>query len=107
MTGNRDFLVGKRVTVIGLGIEGVDIARYAAEHGAASVVALDSRPPEVLAGSIEQLRGLPISYQTGSITAEPVAQSDILFISQSIPLDHPAVVAAGEHRIPVSSMTGA
>ena len=74
MTGNRDFLVGKRVTVIGLGIEGVDIARYAAEHGAASVTALDSRPPEALADSIEQLRGLAISYQTGSITADPVAQ---------------------------------
>jgi UDP-N-acetylmuramoylalanine--D-glutamate ligase len=113
MTGNRDFLVGKRVTVIGLGIEGVDIARYAAEHGAASVVALDSRPPEALAGSIEQLRGLPISYQTGSITADAadraadVAQSDILFVSQSIPLDHPAVVAARERGAPVSSMTQA
>jgi UDP-N-acetylmuramoylalanine--D-glutamate ligase len=107
MTGNRDFLVGKRVTVIGLGIEGVDIARYAAEHGAESVVALDSRPPEALAGSIEQLRGLAISYQTGSITADPVAQSDILFVSQSIPLDHPAVVAARERALPVTSMTRA
>jgi UDP-N-acetylmuramoylalanine--D-glutamate ligase len=105
MTGNRDFLVGKRVTVIGLGIEGVDIARYAAEHGAASVTALDSRPPGALAGSIEQLRGLPIRYQTGSITAEPIAQSDILFVSQYIPLDQPAVAAARERGIPVSSMT--
>jgi UDP-N-acetylmuramoylalanine--D-glutamate ligase len=105
MTGNRDFLVGKRVTVIGLGIEGVDVARYAAEHGAASVTVLDSRPPDALAGSIEQLRGLAISYQTGSISADPVAQSDILFISQSIPLDHPAVIEAHERRIPVSSMT--
>jgi UDP-N-acetylmuramoylalanine--D-glutamate ligase len=107
MTRNRDFLVGKRVTVIGLGIEGVDIARYAAEHGAASVTALDSRPQEALAGSIEQLRGLAISYHTGSITAEPVAQSDIVFISQSIPLDHPAVAEAQARGIPTSSMTQA
>jgi UDP-N-acetylmuramoylalanine--D-glutamate ligase len=112
MTGNRDFLVGKRVTVVGLGIEGVDIARYAAEHGAASVTALDSRPPEALAGSIEQLRGLAISYQTGSTTADPVqadavAQSDILFVSQSIALDDLAVVTAVERAIPVSSMTRA
>ncbi len=95
------------MTVIGLGIEGVDIARYAAEHGAASVTALDSRPPEALASSIEQLRGLPISYQTGSITADPVAQSDILFISQSVRLDSPAVVAAHARGVPVSSMTSA
>jgi UDP-N-acetylmuramoylalanine--D-glutamate ligase len=107
MTRHRDFLVGKRVTVLGLGVEGVDCARFAAEHGAASVSALDSRPQEALAGSIEQLRGLPISYQTGSVTVDAVATSDILFVSQSIPLDDLAVVTAVERGIPVSSMTRA
>src|SRR3990172_4403827 len=66
MTGERDFLVGKRVTVIGLGIEGVDVARYAATHGASVVV-----------------------------------------VSQSVPLDAPALDEARELGIPVDSMTRA
>ena len=47
MTGERDSLVGKRVTVIGLGIEGVDVARYAATHGAV-VTVCDSKSPAAL-----------------------------------------------------------
>jgi UDP-N-acetylmuramoylalanine--D-glutamate ligase len=106
MTGKRDFLVGKRVTVLGLGIEGVDVARYAAAQGAASVTILDSRPPEALSDRIEQLRGLPIRYE---LATNPIAaaQSDIVFVSQSIPLTHPAIVEARERGVPLSSMTRA
>lgn len=106
MTGKRDFLVGKRVTVLGLGIEGVDVARYAAAHGAASITILDSRPPEALSDRIEQLRGLPIRYE---LATNPIAaaQSDIVFVSQSVPLTHPAIVEARERGVPLSSMTRA
>jgi UDP-N-acetylmuramoylalanine--D-glutamate ligase len=107
MTGNRDFLVGKRVTVVGLGIEGVDVAQYAAAHGAANVTVIDSRPPEALAERMEQLRGLPIRYELATSPDAAIAQSDLLFVSQSIPMTHPSITQARGVGIPVSSMTRA
>jgi UDP-N-acetylmuramoylalanine--D-glutamate ligase len=104
MTGKRDFLVGKRVTVIGLGIEGVDVARYAATHGA-TVAVVDSKPPEALAARMQELEGLPISYALASTGVDEVAQSDVVFVSQSVPLDAPAVAEARRRGIPVDSMT--
>jgi UDP-N-acetylmuramoylalanine--D-glutamate ligase len=107
MTGNRDFLVGKRVTVVGLGIEGADVATYAATHGATSITVIDSRPAEVLAERIEQLRGLPISYELATSPDAAVAESDLLFVSQSIPMTHGSITRARGLGIPVSSMTRA
>lgn len=107
MTGNRDFLVGKRVTVIGLGIEGVDIARFAATHGAAAVTVVDAKPPEALAGRIEQLQGLPIRYALGTERTADAAAGDVVFASQSVPLTHPLLREARERGVPVSSMTQA
>ena len=96
--------MGKRVTVIGLGIEGVDVARYAAAHGSA-VSVTDTRPAGSLAGRIRELEGLPITYALGTDGTQAVATSDIVFVSQSVPLDAPAVRTARERGVPVSSMT--
>jgi UDP-N-acetylmuramoylalanine--D-glutamate ligase len=104
MTGERDFLVGRRVTVIGLGIEGVDVARYAATHGA-KVTVLDAKPPEALAERMSELEGLPISYALGQHGTEAIAPSDVIFVSQSVPLDLPALREARERGIPIDSMT--
>ena len=104
MTSERDFLVGKRVTVIGLGIEGVDVARYAATHGA-TVVVVDSKSPEALAARMQELEGVPISYLLASTGIEAVAESDIVFASQSVPLDAPPLAEARRRGIPIDSMT--
>ena len=105
MTGERDFLVGKRVTVIGLGIEGVDVARYAATHGA-TVTVFDSKSPAALTERMTELEGLPIEYALGRPQrVEDIAQSDIIFASQSVPLTLPVFEAARERGVPVSSMT--
>jgi UDP-N-acetylmuramoylalanine--D-glutamate ligase len=105
MTGERDFLVGKRVTVIGLGIEGVDVARYAATHGA-MVTVCDSKSPAALTERMTQLEGLPIEYALGRPQRlEDVATSDLVFVSQSVPLTLPVVADARTRGVPVSSMT--
>jgi UDP-N-acetylmuramoylalanine--D-glutamate ligase len=105
MTSERDFLVGKRVTVIGLGIEGVDVARYAATHGA-TVTISDSKSPAALTERITQLEGLPIEYALGQPQRiEDIANSDLVFVSQSVPLTLPAIAAARELGVPISSMT--
>jgi UDP-N-acetylmuramoylalanine--D-glutamate ligase len=103
MTGERDFLVGKRVTVIGLGIEGVDVARYAATHGALVTVS-DTKSPEALTARLQQLEGLPIEYALGSHDIEAIATSDVVFVSQSVPLDQPAIVEARRRGVPIESM---
>lgn len=99
--------MGKRVTVIGLGIEGIDVARYAASHGASRVSALDTRSPDALAGALDQLRGIDIQYTLGQHRPEDIADSDVVFASQSILMDNPWLVYAREHGIPVTSMTRA
>ncbi len=105
MTGERDFLVGKRVTVVGLGIEGEDVIRYAFARGAARVTVIDSRPPEALAERIEKLEELPIHYLLARPRTEGIADSDIVFASQSILMNDPALEEARARFIPVTSMT--
>jgi UDP-N-acetylmuramoylalanine--D-glutamate ligase len=105
MTGERDSLVGKRVTVIGLGIEGVDAARYAVNHGA-SVRILDTKDERALASRLEELEGLPITYVLGRPqTINDIADSDAVFVSQSVPLKLPLFSEARERGIPLTSMT--
>src|SRR3974377_406340 len=106
MTGERDCLVGKRVTVIGLGIEGVDVARYAATHGA-TVVVVDAKSSAALSARMQELEGVPVTYAPESNGIEVVAQSDVVFASQGVPLDAPALDAARELGVPIDSMTRA
>ena len=97
--------MGKRVTVIGLGIEGVDAARYAAQHGA-SVTVLDTKPASALGPRLEELEGLPITYALQRPQRiEDVADSDLVFVSQSVPLTLPVFAEARERGVPLSSMT--
>src|SRR5947209_7843832 len=65
--GDPNELRGRRVLVMGLGLlgGGVAAARYAVEQGAVEVSVTDLRSEEVLAPSIEKLKGLPIRYVLG------------------------------------------
>ena len=104
MTGNRESLVDKRVTVLGLGIEGVDLVRYLASHGA-SVTVSDVRPPEALARRIEELDGLPVRFSLGAHRADDIVTADTVFVSQGVPLTLPELEQARERGVPISSMT--
>ena len=92
------------MTVLGLGIEGVDVARYAATHEAAAVTVYDDKSLASLQDRLGQLAGLPIDVRAG--VAVDLSSTDILFASQSVPLSHPAIATAYEHGVPVKSMTG-
>ncbi len=96
--------MGKRVTVVGLGIEGADVATYAATHGA-SVTVSDSKSPEALAARMQQLEGLQITYALGRLSNEDIAGSDIVFVSQGVPLDLPPIAEARERGVALDSMT--
>ncbi len=59
MTLKREYLLDKNVTVIGLGIEGVDLVRFMASQGA-SVTVSDAKPAEALAVHMAELDNLPV-----------------------------------------------
>jgi len=102
MTHKQDFR-GKRVTVVGLGIEGVDLARYLVGKGALVTVS-DSRPAERLSPRLRDLDGLPVSLSLGRNDPADTITADHVFVSQGVPLDIPAVTAARDRGVPLDSM---
>ncbi len=95
----------KRVTVVGLGIEGVDMVRYLSRHGAAVTIS-DSKPREKLTDRLQEVAGLPVQLSLGSNLPSDIAEAEAVFVSQGVPLDLPALVAAYQRGIPISSMMG-
>ncbi len=95
---------GKRIVVIGLGIEGEDLARYFAEHGA-SVAVSDNKGPEALVQRVRSLTPLGVDFRLGGNDPSDVQGADLVCVSQGVPLNNPAVVAAREAGIPIDSMT--
>ena len=96
--------MGKKVTVLGLGIEGIDMVRYLASHGA-SVTVSDSKSTEALARNIAELEDLPVRFSLGENRIEDAVSADVLFVSQGISMKAPAVEAARSKGVPISSMT--
>lgn len=95
---------GKRVTVVGLGIEGIDLVRFFCKQGALVTVS-DSRPASALSRNLEQIRHLPVRLSLGENHVEDTVTADAVFVSQSVPLSIPAIAAARSQGIPISSMT--
>jgi UDP-N-acetylmuramoylalanine--D-glutamate ligase len=93
-----------KVTVIGFWIEGEDMARYFANHGA-EVTVSTLRVPESRHAALAELEGHGVRFFVGSNEPEHVAGADLVCVSQGVPLSIPAVVAAREAGIPIRSMT--
>jgi len=92
---------GRPVTVVGLGIEGIDFARYLARRGALVTVA-DSRTEAQLADRLNEVRDLPLTLDLGA--NDPIAGVDAVFVSQSVPLDSAQLSGLAERGIPIYSM---
>lgn len=100
-------LRGARVTVVGLGIEGIDLVRHLTSEGA-SVTVSDSRPPSEL---VDQLAAIAEIVDRGAATLSlganrpaDTATADYVFASQGVPAALPALRAAREAGVPISSM---
>jgi UDP-N-acetylmuramoylalanine--D-glutamate ligase len=99
---NNDFR-RKRVTVVGLGLEGIDVVRFLHRRGARITVS-DAKPPEALAARLEQIAGIPAHLALGANDPKDIADADAVFVSQSVPLDLPALAEARARGVPISSM---
>src|SRR6478672_1508409 len=94
----------ERVTVVGLGIEGEDLARFFASHGSLVTVS-DRRSPTQLQARMQALAGLGIAFHLGANDPADGANTDLVACSQGVPLDNPVVQAARLNNVPVASMT--
>ena len=102
MAGQLDFK-GKQVTVVGLGIEGMDLVRFLHAHGARITVS-DAKPAEKLRPRLEQIADIPARLSLGANDPQDLLATDAVFLSQSVPLDLPGLADAHQRGIPISSM---
>jgi UDP-N-acetylmuramoylalanine--D-glutamate ligase len=94
---------GKRVTVVGLGIEGVDGVRFFVGCGA-HVTVTDVKPADQLAHRLAQIEGLPVRLFLGGHDPAALEGADYVYVSQGVPLDLPIIDAARRRGIPIVSM---
>ncbi len=92
------------MTVVGLGIEGIDLVRYLAPRGARVTVS-DARPAGQLGDALAAIDGLDITLSLGANREEDLVGADTVFASQGVPPDLPALRAARRAGVPISSMT--
>jgi UDP-N-acetylmuramoylalanine--D-glutamate ligase len=95
---------GKRIGVVGLGREGVDLARFLAAAGA-EIVASDSAPPDALSGARASLEAAPVSFKLGAQQPDDLLECDEVFVSPGVPRTVPVIANAAEHGIPLESAT--
>jgi len=96
-------LAGARVTVIGLGIEGIDLVRFASAEGARVTVS-DRRSEDELREALDAIAECDARLSLGANRPEDARNADVVLVSQGVPSDNPAVAAAAEAGIPVSTM---
>ena len=97
-------LLGKRVTLLGLGTRagGLGVARYLASQGA-EVTVTDMRPAGALAESLAALAGLPSRFVLGGHEERDFtpAWADLIVRNPGVPRRAPLLELARSHGIPV------
>src|SRR5438128_2167102 len=91
-------LRGKRVLIMGLGLQGSGMAaaRYAAQQGAI-VRVTDQKTPEILEPSVQALAGLPIEFVLGMHRNEDFLWAEIVIRNPGVPLSAHYLRLAREH----------
>ncbi len=98
-------LEDRAVGVVGLGIEGVDLARFLCRRNA-EVTISDARNAAQLAERISEVGDLPVSLSLGSDQSQDLSGAELVFVSQGVPLELPGLKALRERGVPLLSMTG-
>ena len=101
----EEALQGKKVTVMGLGRFGGGIAavRFLAEQGA-HVTISDHAEREQLRQSLQAVEDLPLAaVHLGNHLPEDFTEADLVVVSPAIRRDHPMLLLAAEHDVPLTS----
>ena len=102
--GPVESLRGKRVTVVGLGIEGIDLVHYLSAQGARVTVS-DTRPADRLHEAAEAVERDEPALSLGGDQTRDIEHAEAIFVSQGVPWRLPALEDARRRGVPVSSMT--
>jgi len=100
----RQRFSGRRVTVVGLGREGTALVRFLAPLDALITVS-DAQPADALSQQMGGIVGLPVRLALGGNDPADFLSADIVLLSPGVPLTLPAVVAARESGVELSSLT--
>ncbi len=92
----------RRVVVLGLGRQGMAMARFFARHHV-QVIASDKRDSSALRSQVEELRTLGVTLALGGHPLSLLDQADLLAVSGGVPLTLPIVREAMARGIPVVS----
>lgn len=92
---DSDFFKNKKVTVMGLGLNGGGLAsvRFLAEQGA-HVTATDLRSPDILAPTLNSLSDLNVRYVLGEHNMEDFRNADLVIKNPAVPSSSPFLKAA-------------
>ena len=95
--------MANKVSIIGLGREGMALARFFAQRGA-TVTVSDLKTREELAERIEGLSEFLIRFKLGG-HPQSLLDADVIYVSPGVPQDIPLLVEARKRGIPISSET--
>lgn len=91
----------RRVTVIGLGVTGLWLARWLLRQGA-RVTVTDSKPESQLDGkAVHELKEKGVRLVTGGHREDPLTRADCILLSPGVPHDAPWLDASVRRGIPV------
>ena len=93
---------GKRVVVVGLARQGKALTRHFAAVGA-RVAVTDLRPASELGPAMDELEGLPVTYELGGHPSALLEGADLLCLSGGVPADLPLAQQARELGIAVTN----
>jgi UDP-N-acetylmuramoylalanine--D-glutamate ligase len=96
--------IGKRVTIMGLGLfgGGAGLAAYLAQQGA-TVLVTDLRQADELKPSLQTLRGLPITFVLGQHRERDFTDTDVVFVNPAVPLSSPYLALARARGVSLDS----
>ena len=102
----REFFKGKRMTVMGLGLlgRGVGDAEIIASCDA-TVTVTDKKDADVLAESVERLKGKDVVFHLGGHDLKDFTNTDMVIKAAGVPLDSSEITAARDAGVPVSMST--
>ncbi len=98
---------GKRVLVVGLGLQGggVGVARYFSRHGAL-VTVTDTKNSSDLASSVDALKDCPnIKFVLGEHREKDFLSQDLIIKGPSVRWDHPLILKSSSHGIAIAMET--
>lgn len=100
-------LSGKRVTVMGLGLQGQGLwAAKIASRQKAKVTVTDLRTAKDLAPSLKELKNLPIKYVLGRHRKKDFIESDLVVRNPSVPNDSKFLKIARAAKVPIEMEIG-